>query len=144
MGIPIINTISKFTLTKNQTQKRPLKIPINQKHKWGFKLKVLANRPWKLEFMIKSCNYGIMVFSNSKSNLRQHLKTGYGISATKYLVPTILLKTINCTRMKRMRWIEEQLNRSVGFSYGLLTSNRTNSYHLIANKNTPPSRYSMN
>ena len=84
-----------------------------------------------------------MVFSNSKSNLRQHLKTGYGISATKYLVPTILLKTINCRRMKRMRWIEEQLNRSVGFSYGLLTSNGTNSYHLIANKNTPPSRHSM-
>ena len=85
-----------------------------------------------------------MVFSNSKSILRQHLKTGYGISTTKYLVPTILLKTKNCRRIKRMRWIEEQLNRSVGFSYGLLTSNRTNSYPLIANKNTPPSRYSMN
>ena len=89
MEIPIINTISKFTLTKIETQKRPLKIQINQKHKGGFKLKVLANRPWKLEFMIKSCNYGIMVFSNSKSNLRQHLKIGYGIRAPKYSVPTI-------------------------------------------------------
>ena len=45
MEIPIVNTISKFTLNKIQTQKRPLKIQINQKHKGGFKLKVLANRP---------------------------------------------------------------------------------------------------
>ena len=32
VGILIQNTISKFLKTKNQTQKRPPKVPKNQKH----------------------------------------------------------------------------------------------------------------
>ena len=32
VGILIQNTISKFSKIKNQTKKRPLKIPKNQKH----------------------------------------------------------------------------------------------------------------
>ena len=32
VGILIQNTISKFSKTKNQTQKRPPKVPKNQKH----------------------------------------------------------------------------------------------------------------
>ena len=32
VGILIQNTISKFSKTKNKTQKRPPKVPKNQKH----------------------------------------------------------------------------------------------------------------
>ena len=40
VGILIQNTISKFSKTKNQTQKRPPKVPKNQKHiKGGLKSK---------------------------------------------------------------------------------------------------------
>ena len=48
MGIPIQNTISKFSKTKNLTQKIPPKVPKIQKHIYrGLKSKSFIKRPPK-------------------------------------------------------------------------------------------------
>ena len=52
VGILIQNTISKFSKTKNQTKKRPPKIPKNLKHiQGGLKSRSFTNQtPPKMEF----------------------------------------------------------------------------------------------
>ena len=54
--ILIQNTFSKFSKTKNQTQKRPTKVPKNQKHIYGgLKSKsFIKQTPPKVEILIQN------------------------------------------------------------------------------------------
>ena len=66
MGIQIQNTISKFSKTKSQTQKRPPKVLKNQKHiKGGLKSKsFIKQTPPIVEILIQNT---ISKFSKTKS-----------------------------------------------------------------------------
>ena len=61
MGIRIQNEISKFSKTKNQTQKRPPKVPKNQKHIYGgLKSKSFIKQTpqkWEIWFKMKFRNF---------------------------------------------------------------------------------------
>ena len=70
MGILIQNTILQFSKTKNQTQKRPPKVPKNQKHiQGGLKSKsFIKQTPPKVGILIQNT---ISKFSKTKNQTKK-------------------------------------------------------------------------
>ena len=71
VGILIQNTISKFSKTKNQTQKRPLKVPNNEKniYKEASNQKFYKTDPTKNGNSDSKYNFGI--FKNQTWNSKK-------------------------------------------------------------------------